>query len=45
VVFQKKRRVFNKKQITENEYIDAYFLEHYKIQVTVEKVEIVQRLK
>jgi hypothetical protein len=40
VVVQKKRRVFDKKKIAENEYIDASFLAYYKIQATVEKAEI-----
>ena len=42
MVVQKKRRVFDKKHIAENEYIDAYFLAYYKIQATVEKAEILQ---
>ena len=45
VIVRKNRRVFDKKQIEENEYINAYFLEHYKIQATVEKAEILQRLE
>ena len=43
MVVQKKKRVFDKKHIAENEYIDAYFLEYYKIQATVEKAEILKR--
>ena len=45
VVVRKKRRVFDKKQIEENEYIDAYFLKHYRVHATVEKAEILQRLE
>ena len=45
VIVRKNRRVFDKKQIEENEYINAYFLAHYKIQATVEKAEILQRLE
>jgi len=45
VVVRKNRRVFDKKQVEENEYIDAYFLAHYKIHATVEKAEILQRLE
>ncbi len=45
VVVRKNRRVFDKKQVEENEYIDAYFLTHYKIYATVEKAEILQRLE
>lgn len=45
MVVQKKRRVFDKKHIAENEYINAYFLKHYKIKATVEKAEILQRLE
>lgn len=45
VVTRKKRRVFDKKQIAENEYIDAYLSKHYKVYSTVEKAEILQRLE
>lgn len=45
VVVRKGRRVFDKKQIEENEYIYAYFLEHYQVLATVEKAEILQRLE
>jgi len=45
VIIRKGRRVFDKKLIEENEYINAYFLAHYKIYATVEKAEILQRLE
>ncbi|MCP4977253.1 MAG: glycosyltransferase [Maribacter sp.] len=45
VVVRKNRRVFDKKQVEENEYIDAYFLEHYRLHATVEKAEILQLLE
>jgi hypothetical protein len=45
VVTRKDRRVFDKKQIAENEYIDAYLSKHYKVYSTVEKAEILQRLE
>lgn len=44
IVVRKGRRVFDKKEIEENEYIDAYLLKHYKIYATVEKADILQRL-
>ncbi|MBQ4913109.1 glycosyltransferase family 39 protein [Maribacter sp. MMG018] len=44
IVVRKNRRVFDKKEIEENEYIDAYLKKHYKIEATVENAEILQRL-
>lgn len=45
IVTRKNRRVFDKKEIQQNEYIDAYLLKHYKVLATVEKAEILQRLE
>ncbi|MGB5437347.1 MAG: glycosyltransferase family 39 protein [Maribacter sp.] len=45
VVVRKNRRVFDKKEEAENEYINAYLAEHYSVLATVEKAEILQRLK
>ena len=45
MVVRKNRRVFDKKEEAENEYINAYLAAHYKVHATVEKAEILQRLK
>jgi 4-amino-4-deoxy-L-arabinose transferase-like glycosyltransferase len=45
VVVRKDRRVFDKKEEIENEYINAYLSKHYHVQATVEKAEILQRLE
>jgi 4-amino-4-deoxy-L-arabinose transferase-like glycosyltransferase len=45
IVVRKDRRVFDKKEEKENEYIDAYLANHYKVHATVEKAEILQRLE
>ena len=45
IVVRKNRRVFDKKQVEENEYIDTYFVKQYKIYSTVENAEILQRLE
>ncbi|MCK5441918.1 MAG: glycosyltransferase family 39 protein [Maribacter sp.] len=45
IITRKNRLVFDKKQTKENEYIDAYLIEHYKVHATVEKANILQRLK
>ena len=45
VVVRKNRRIFDKKEVEENEYINAYLAEHYHVQATVEKAEILQRLE
>ncbi len=44
IVTRKNRRVFDKEQLEENKYIDAYLVAHYKALATVEKAEIFQRL-
>ena len=44
MVVQKKRRVFDKKQIAENVHINACFLEHSRVHATAENEEILQRL-
>lgn len=44
VVIRKGKRIFDKKEIEENEYIDAYLAKHYKVIATVENAEILQRL-
>ncbi|WP_282112176.1 ArnT family glycosyltransferase [Maribacter stanieri] len=45
VVIRKKRRILDKKEIEENEYIDAYLAQHYKLLATVDNAEILQRLE
>ena len=44
VVVRKDRLVFDRKEIEENEYIDAYLAKHYKVYAVVENAEILQRL-
>ena len=44
MVIRKGRRFFDKKEIEENEYIDAYLDKHYKVIATVDNAEILQRL-
>ncbi|WP_405400561.1 ArnT family glycosyltransferase [Maribacter sp. Asnod2-G09] len=44
VVIRKGRRIFDKKEVEENEYIDAYLAKHYKVIATVDNAEILQRL-
>jgi len=44
VVIRKGRRIFDKKEIEENEYIDTYLAKHYKVIATVDNAEILQRL-
>ncbi|MEP2278207.1 glycosyltransferase [Maribacter sp.] len=44
VVVRKGRRIFDKKEVEENEYIDAYLAKHYKIIATIDNAEILQRL-
>ncbi|WP_243835486.1 ArnT family glycosyltransferase [Maribacter spongiicola] len=44
VVIRKGRRILDKKEIEENEYIDAYLAQHYKVYATVDNAEILQRL-
>lgn len=43
VVVRKGRRIFDKDEVAENEYIDAYLAMHYRVAATVEKAEILQR--
>ncbi|UWX54741.1 hypothetical protein NYZ99_18300 [Maribacter litopenaei] len=45
IVVRKGRRVFDKDEVEENEYIDAYLSKHYQVEATVEKAEILQRLE
>ncbi|WP_339650636.1 glycosyltransferase family 39 protein [uncultured Maribacter sp.] len=45
VVIRKGRRILDKKEIEENEYIDAYLAKHYNNFATVENAEILQRLE
>ncbi|WP_291864974.1 glycosyltransferase family 39 protein [Maribacter sp.] len=45
VVIRKGKRVFDKKELEENEYIDTYLSEHYTLKSTVERAEILQRLE
>ncbi|WP_424003208.1 ArnT family glycosyltransferase [Maribacter sp. IgM3_T14_3] len=44
VVIRKGRRILDKKEIEENEYIDAYLAQHYRVYATVDNAEILQRL-
>lgn len=44
IVIRKGRRIFDKKEIEENEYIDTYLAKHYKVIATVDNAEILQRL-
>ncbi len=43
VITRKNKRIFDKKEIEENEYIDAYLSTHYTLKATVEKAEILER--
>ena len=45
VVIRKGKRIFDKKQIEENEYMDAYLEAHYTLLATVENGQILQRLE
>jgi hypothetical protein len=45
IITRKNRLVFDKKQTKENQYINAYLLKQYKVHATVEKANILQRLK
>lgn len=44
IVTRKNKRVFDKEEVEENEYLDAYLGSHYKVLATVENAEILQRL-
>ena len=45
IVVRQGRRIFDKKEEEENEYIDAYLAKHYSVHAVVEKAEILQRLE
>lgn len=45
VVVRKGRLVFDKLEIEENEYINAYLTRYYKVEATVENAEILKRLE
>jgi hypothetical protein len=45
VVLRKDRRIFDKKEIEENAYIESYLSKHYNVHAVVEKAEILQRLE
>ncbi|MFX0556323.1 ArnT family glycosyltransferase [Maribacter sp. CXY002] len=45
VVVRKGRRVFDQLEIEANEYINQYLQDHYKVLATVDKADILQRLK
>lgn len=45
VVLRKNKRIFDKKELDENAYIEAYLEKHYKLHATVENAEILQRLE
>ncbi|MEP2056283.1 MAG: glycosyltransferase, partial [Maribacter litoralis] len=44
VVIRKGRRIFDKKEVEENEYIETYLAKNYKVIATVDNAEILQRL-
>lgn len=44
IVIRNNRSVFDKKEIEENEYIDAYLKKYYKTEAIVENAAILQRL-
>ncbi|WP_419212898.1 hypothetical protein ACNR9Q_01910 [Maribacter sp. X9] len=45
VVVRNGKRIMDKKEIEENEYMDAYSTEHYRMLATIENAGIIQRLK
>jgi len=45
VIIRKGKRIFDKKEVEENEYIDTYLAMHYSLFATVENAEILQRLE
>ncbi len=45
VVLRKNKRIFDKKEIDENTYIEGYLAKHYKLHTEVENAKILQRLK
>lgn len=44
IVVRKNRLVFDKKEVEENEYVDAYLEKYYTVFATIDKAEILQRL-
>jgi hypothetical protein len=45
VILRKDKRIFDKKEVEENTYIEAYLEKHYKLHAVVENAEILQRLE
>ena len=45
IIIRKGKRIFDKKEIEENEYIDDYLAKKYTLLATVENAEILQRLE
>ncbi|MGB3144248.1 MAG: glycosyltransferase family 39 protein [Maribacter sp.] len=45
IVIRKGKRIFDKKEIEENQYIDDYLEKNYSLLATVENAEILQRLE
>lgn len=45
VILRKNKRIFDKKELDENAYIEAYLAKYYKLHATVENAEILQRLE
>jgi hypothetical protein len=45
VILRKNKRIFDKKELEENNYIEPYLQKHYKVHAVVEKAEILQRLE
>ncbi|WP_422083159.1 ArnT family glycosyltransferase [Ulvibacterium sp.] len=43
IVVRKNRLVFDKKEVEENEYVDAYLEKYYTVFATIDKAEILQR--
>lgn len=45
VILRKNKRIFDKKEIDENAFIERYLEKHYKLHTEVENAEILQRLE
>jgi hypothetical protein len=45
IVVRKNRSVFDKKEVEENQYINAYLKKHYEVFATVDKAEVLKRLQ
>ena len=45
VVLRKNKRIFDKKEIEENTYIEGYLSKYYEVYTEVENAEILQRLE